>query len=378
MERLKQSKLLFWTLEVLAIVVLIWVLSQLQFLLQPIGQFIGAVFVPLLLSGFLYYLMNPLVKLLNKVKLGKFQLSRGLSVAIVMILFLAIIALAALMFIPSLVQQLTKIVASLPSTITALQHWLNSLNDHEMIQRLSQEIDFGKIQRQVQKHAGKFVMGTANSVGSLVGTLTTVVVTAITVPVMTIYMLLDGNKLSPFLQKFFAPKNKEKVADILQRLDKTISNYISGQAIEMLFVGVFTTIGYFLIGQEYALLLGVVAGLTNMIPYVGPYIGYIPAAIVALMQGGLKQFIFVTIIVLVVQQIDSNVIYPKIIGNTLQIHPLTILVLLLAAGNIAGIPGMILAVPAYAIVRTLVVYAWQLWKVHKSDSANETAKTVNE
>ncbi|RRG18458.1 AI-2E family transporter [Weissella viridescens] len=379
MERLKQSKLLYWTLEALAVVVLIWVLSQLSFVLKPIGQFIGAVFVPLIVSGFLYYLMNPVVKFVSKIKIGNRHISRGLSVAIVMILFLALIVLAIFTFVPNLVEQLTKVVASAPKSISGMQEWLKSLSNNEFVQRVSKELDLSKIQKHVQKYAEGFVVGTANGLGAFVGTLTGVVVTAITVPVMTIYMLLDGDKLVPFLQKLFVPKNKEKVADILHRLDNTISNYITGQAIEMIFVGVFTTIGYFMIGQEYALLLGVVAGLTNMIPYVGPYIGYIPAVIVALMQGGLKQAALVTIVVLVVQQIDSNLIYPRIIGNTLNIHPLTIIVILLAAGNIAGIPGMILAVPAYAIVRTIVVYAWQLWQLRntstESTDANNTPQT---
>ncbi|MHA7610800.1 Permease [Weissella viridescens] len=375
MERLKQSKLLYWTLEALAVVVLIWVLSQLSFVLKPIGQFIGAVFVPLIVSGFLYYLMNPVVKFVSKIKIGKRHLGRGLSVAIVMILFLAIIVLAIFTFVPNLVEQLTKVVASAPKSISGMQEWLKGLSNNELVRRISKELDLSNLQKHVQKYAEGFLVGTANGLGAVVGTLTGVIVTAITVPVMTIYMLLDGDKLVPFLQKLFVPKNKEKVADILHRLDETISNYITGQAIEMIFVGVFTTVGYFMIGQEYALLLGVVAGLTNMIPYVGPYIGYIPAVIVALMQGGFKQAALVTIVVLVVQQIDSNLIYPRIIGNTLNIHPLTIIVLLLAAGNIAGIPGMILAVPAYAIVRTIVIYAWQLWQLRNTSTTTDVTNT---
>lgn len=365
MQYLKQSRFFYWTIETLAIVVLIWVLSQLSFVLQPVGQFIGAVFVPLIISGFLFYLMNPAVKFLSKIKIGKFHLGRGASVAIVMISFIAIILLSFFSLIPSLVQQLTKVVASAPDTISATQAWLRDFSNNEMVQNITKQIDLDKIQKHAQKYAESIVMGTANGFGSLLGTLTSVVVTSITVPVMTIYMLLDGNKLSPFIQKLFERKNQPMVADILGRLDKTISNYITGQALEMLFVGVFTTLGYVLIGQNYTLLLGVIAGLTNVIPYVGPYIGYIPAVIVALMQGGVKQAILVTIIVLVVQQVDGNIVFPRIMGSTLNIHPLTILVLLLAAGNIAGIPGMILAVPAYAIVRTIVIYAWELWNLQK-------------
>ena len=117
------------------------------------------------------------------------------------------------------------------------------------------------------------------------------------------------------------------MAEILGRLNKTIAQYISGQAIEMIFVGVATTIGYFIIGQNYALLLGIFAGLTNLIPYVGPYIGLVPAIFVAFTQD-VWQVVWVVVVVLIVQQIDSNLIYPRIMGASLNIHPLTIIILL--------------------------------------------------
>ncbi len=208
----------------------------------------------------------------------------------------------------------------------------------------------------------------ATSLSSVIGKLTNVTVTAITVPVMTIYMLNDGHKLSPFIQKIFPSKQQDRISDVLSRLNRTIAQYISGQAIEMLFVGFFTTIGYFIIGQNYALLLGVFAGVTNIIPYVGPYIGLVPALFVAITDSPL-QALWVIVVVLIVQQVDSNLIYPRIMGASLNIHPLTIIVLLLAAGNIAGIAGMILAVPFYAIIRTITVYAWELWQVHRRDDS---------
>ena len=204
----------------------------------------------------------------------------------------------------------------------------------------------------------------ATSLSAVIAKLTGFTVTAITVPVMTIYMLNDGHKLSPFVQKVFPERQRSRISDVLGRLNKTLAQYISGQVVEMIFVGVFTAIGYFVIGQKYALLLGVFAGITNMIPYVGPYIGLVPALFVAITDS-IWQVVWVIVVVLIVQQIDSNLIYPRVMGASLHIHPLTIIVLLLAAGNIAGIAGMILAVPFYAVIRTIIVYAWQLWQLQQ-------------
>lgn len=145
-------------------------------------------------------------------------------------------------------------------------------------------------------------------------------------------------------------------------MNNTLSSYIAGQVIECLFVGVFTSIGYLIIHEPLALVLGIVAGLCNIIPYVGPYIGIAPALFVSLTMAPDK-LIWVIVVVLIVQQIDGNIIYPNIIGKTLKIHPLTIIVLLLAAGHIAGIAGMILCIPFYAVLKTVVEYMFDIYRI---------------
>jgi predicted PurR-regulated permease PerM len=341
--------------------------TQLRFILEPISQFIGAVFVPLIISGFLYYLLNPIVVFLQKIPLGKVKhVSRSWAITIVMLLLVGILIALLLMLLPTLVDQITGLIRNIPGLIDTIQQLVNEISKINIAKEYGIKLDFNKIQDEVQKFGQTVVAGMATSLSSVIGKLTNVTITAITVPVMTIYMLNDGHKLSPFIQRVFPSKQQDRISDVLSRLNQTIAQYISGQAIEMLFVGFFTTIGYFMIGQNYALLLGVFAGVTNIIPYVGPYIGLIPALFVAITYSPL-QALWVIIVVLIVQQVDSNLIYPKIMGASLNIHPLTIIILLLAAGNIAGIAGMILAVPFYAIIRTITVYAWELWRLHQNN-----------
>jgi len=365
------SKSFYVALELLVIATLLLVLSKLGFILTPIGQFIGGVFIPLLISGFLYYLLNPIVELLTKIPFGKYRIPRGISIAIVMVLFIGLIILAIGSFIPALAEQVSRIASGIPQYVREVQKFFESLSHETWFRNYVQEIDMSKIQQNVEKYGESVVMGTASGFGSVLGTVTSVTLAAITIPVMTIYMLADGKKLVPFVQRVMPKRLGDDVAELLGRLNQTLSHYISGQALEMIFVGVFTTIGYTIIGQRYALLLGVIAGITNLIPYVGPYIGYIPALFIGLMQGP-KEALAITIVVLVVQQIDSNILYPRIIGSTLSIHPLTILVILLAAGNIAGILGMILAVPVYAVIRTIVVYVAEVWKRDHQSKVEES------
>ncbi len=365
MKKLTQQPILYWTLELLALALLILIVAQLKFILEPIGQFIGAVFLPIVISGFLYYLLNPIVTLLEKVPLTKTKkLSRTIAITIVMVISLFLLVVGGINLVPRVVTQLVNIVSAIPDVIKEAQKFIQTTADTPLFKQLDAHIDTTSWQSKFEKFAESFLSGTANGMSSLIAAVMNITVTSITVPVMTIYMLADGKRLVPFLQRVFPKLKQDRVGDIIGRLNDTISHYITGQVIEMIFVGVFTTVGYFLIGEKYALLLGVVAGIANIIPYVGPYIGIVPAIMVALTQST-WQVVWVVVVVLIVQQIDGNLLYPRIIGATLNIHPMTIIVILLAAGNIAGIPGMILAIPLYAVVRTLVVYAWELF--HLSD-----------
>ena len=375
LEHVKRSKTLFWTIELLAIALLVLIVAQLRFILEPIGQFIGAVFVPLIISGFLYYILNPVVGALQKVPLSKTRhVSRGWAITIVMLLLLSILVALLLTLLPALVDQIASLVKNIPVLVDTIQHWANQLSQINFSKEYGIDFNLDKLQQEVQNIGKTVVSGMATSLSAVIAKLTSFTVTAITVPVMTIYMLYDGNKLAPFIQKVFPSKQQARISDILGRLNQTLAQYISGQVLEMIFVGVFTAVGYFMIGQKYALLLGVFAGITNMIPYVGPYIGLVPALFVGLTDSFWQAF-WVIVVVLIVQQVDSNLIYPRVMGASLHVHPLTIIVLLLAAGNIAGIAGMILAVPFYAVIRTVIVYAWQLWQIQQMPEV-DTEKTI--
>ncbi len=191
--------------------------------------------------------------------------------------------------------------------------------------------------------------------------------TIVTVPFVLFYMLKDGPKLLPNIKRMLPDKQADVIGDLLVKMSDTIAKYISGQVIECLFVGTFSAIGYGLVGIPYALLIGIFAGITNIIPYLGPYIGLVPAIFIALSMS-FKEVILVIVVCVVVQQIDGNLVYPNVIGKTLDIHPLTIIMILLAAGNIAGLLGMILAIPLYAVSKVVVTYVYDIIKLQNSDT----------
>lgn len=353
---------LFWPSLLLVIASLIWVCTKIQFIFQPFLTFISVVFVPLILSGFLYYMLNPILKLLLKVRLGRFRLNRGVASLLLVLMLILIICGGLAMLIPPVVKEITSLVTHLPQTASGLQRQLNDTIQHSPLKNIDLTAYYRQFDHQLANYAQVVLKGLSSRIGDVVNAVTNITVVTITVPVMLFYMLKDGSKLGPSIQKWLSPHHAKEVDQLLGKMNDTLSSYIAGQVIECLFVAVFTSLGYLLIHQPLALVLGIVAGLCNIIPYIGPYIGIAPALFVSLTMAPQK-LILVIIVVIVVQQIDGNVIYPNIIGKTLQIHPLTIILLLLAAGHIAGIAGMILCIPFYAVLKTIAEYFFDIYRI---------------
>ena len=368
-EKIKNSKLMFWSVELLIIATLILVSSKIDFVFQPIGTFFTTLFAPILIAGFLYYLLNPLVNLLMKM-----GVKRLAAIALIFILLIGMIVLIFMSIIPNLVEQLVSLARNIPGFISNMQTWLQELANHATRFPLFKELDVDKYISNLDVSAGSIIQqsltGVTNGLGSVIGKITTIVLLLVTVPFILFYMLKDGEKLVPNIERLFPEKQRENIKGLLQQLNKTLSDYISGQAIECLFVGTFTFLGYLLIGVDYAFLFGVIAGLTNLIPYLGPYLGLAPALIYTFFDSPTRALLCI-VVVIIVQQIDGNVIYPNVIGKSLNIHPLTIILILLVAGNLSGILGVFLGVPVYAILRTLVVFVVKIVKQSKQEEREQ-------
>ena len=368
-EKIKNSKLMFWSVELLIIATLILVSSKIDFVFQPIDTFFTTLFAPILIAGFLYYLLNPLVNLLMKM-----GVKRLAAIALIFILLIGMIVLIFMSIIPNLVEQLVSLARNIPGFISNMQTWLQELANNATRFPLFKELDVDKYISNLDVSAGSIIQqsltGVTNGLGSVIGKITTIVLLLVTVPFILFYMLKDGEKLVPNIERLFPEKQRENIKGLLQQLNKTLSDYISGQAIECLFVGTFTFLGYLLIGVDYAFLFGVIAGLTNLIPYLGPYLGLAPALIYTFFDSPTRALLCI-VVVIIVQQIDGNVIYPNVIGKSLNIHPLTIILILLVAGNLSGILGVFLGVPVYAILRTLVVFVVKIVKQSKQEEREQ-------
>ncbi|GAP02930.1 integral membrane protein [Fructobacillus pseudoficulneus] len=363
----KFKHIFFWTIEALALACLIFLVFRFDFLMHPLAVFANTVFMPLLVAGFLYYVLKPIMKAIEKIKIKGWQMPRTLAVWITFTLFLLVVVGAFVIFVPLILNEITNMIASLPSVIRHAQNYANEIMHESWFKRLNITISDDEIKNTITKYGTSLLSLTAGTLQSVIMGTTSFTINALMVPIILFYMLNDADHFLPAVKNFF-PKNKAKdVFELGGQLDKTIERYISGQAIQMVFVGFAMSIGYWLTGLPYIWLLGFVAGVANIVPYVGPFIGVIPAVVVALSISW-KMTIGIAITMAIVQQVNGSIIYPALIGKSLKIHPLTVMLLLLGAGNLWGMVGMIIVVPVYAIIRTIALYAY---KLHVSQNKND-------
>ncbi|GAO99874.1 AI-2E family transporter [Fructobacillus ficulneus] len=370
----KLKNVFFWTIEALALACLIFLIFNFEFLMHPIAVFLNTVFMPLLVAGFFYYVLKPIMKLIEKINIKGWQMSRTLAVWITFSLFMIVFVGSIIIFVPLILGEITNLVNSIPDFIQHGQNFANDIVKEPWFKRLHISVSDKDIKNSVSKYGTSVLSMTAGTLQSVITGATSFTINALMVPIILFYMLNDSNHFLPAVKNFF-PKNKVKdVYELGRQLDRTIERYISGQAIQMVFVGFAMSIGYLLTGLPYIWLLGFIAGVANIVPYVGPFIGVIPAVIVALSISW-KMLIGIGIAMAIVQQVNGSILYPAVIGKSLQIHPLTVMLLLLGAGNLWGIVGMIIVVPFYAIARTIILYVYKL-HMRQKESENETKTEI--
>ncbi|WP_214734010.1 AI-2E family transporter [Exiguobacterium sp. s154] len=368
MQRMFENKwyrALFWTLTIFLV---IWVGTQISFVFEPIQVILALVTVPLIVAGLFFYFLVGIVDFLEKRLKGK----RTLAVAITLIGLVLIFTLVFSILGPVLGEQITSLVNAMPSIAKELQKQAFAVRDtllqNEFFARFMAENDemFRNLTTNITSYLGDLFGNIASSFGQVVGFVTSAVITIVVIPFMLLYMLLDGKRLPDAIVKLLPSNYEKETRHILHDMHETVRSYVNAQLLVAFFVGITSLIGLWIIDVDYAILLALFMMVTNIIPYVGPFLGAAPAVVVAFIQDPIK-VLWVIVIIIIVQQIESNVISPLIQGKSLKVHPLTIIIVLLVAGNLAGIIGMLIAVPFYAVAKTVVQNIVRIYKLRERE-----------
>ena len=306
---------------------------------------------PLFIGIAVAWLFDPFVK-----KMKKKGIKRTLGATIAYIIFIAILAIIIGSIIPILIEQINDFAKSLPSIFDSIKNWINDIFD-----KLNniEGLDAMSMKDEVYKKVENFGIGLTSSLPELlintVKSFFSGIGTFLIGLIIGFYLLVGFDNANELMITWLPKRMQNDARDLLNEVNTSFRRFIKGAFYDCSLVFVVTSLGFMLVGLKGALLFGLFCGITNVIPYAGPYIGGVPAVIVGFSQGPLTGLLTL-LVVFVVQFLEGNLLQPVIMSKTTKLHPVTIMVGLLIFGHFFGIVGMVLSTPIIAAIKIIIIY----------------------
>ena len=318
---------------------------------------VTSIYLPIILSVIIAFILNPIVDFFCHlpVRYGKRELPRPLGILLAFILAaVTFMTLGTFILLP-FIHEFDKFIVELPGLMRKIQSITLAIEHQATTIELPDNVR-GLLNQSISRAASFSVELAKHIVNALVG-FASQVVELVVVPVLTYYLLKDWRSLqSSFIDVFSIPY-RLRLSQILKEMGHVISGYIRGQVLISLIIGLFVFVGMYMFRVDYPLVLGLLAALTETIPVVGPVIGAVPAVLLAFIASPTLA-VKVIIFYIVIQQVENQLIVPKIMGHTINLHPILVVISLLIGGSLYGVIGMMLAVPVAALLKVLVRHLW--------------------
>ena len=319
------------------------------------------VLVPFVLGLVLAYLLLPLVHWLERhmpARLRAWRVARPLSIILTYLLFVLIIAGVVAFLVPVMARQVGTFLERIPQYSDQLgdlvqkgREWYGSNIPESW--KATVEANLAEIGQgvlgQAQDSLGGMIRAVFSSFNFLVG--------LVIIPFWLFYILQDESRVKSGIMKALHPELRADVQSLASLVDHVLSAYVRGQLILCLFVGTLATIAMLIIGVPFALVLGLIAGIFEVLPNIGPYLGAIPAILVALATNPVSA-IWVAVAFFAIQMIENLVLVPRISGKSVKLHPALVMMVLVIGGQLAGFWGMLIAVPVTAVIRDVFLYLY--------------------
>jgi predicted PurR-regulated permease PerM len=344
----------FWGIFTAAFLIFLW--------------FLGDMMLPYVIGAAIAYFLDPVAD-----RLERLGLSRVLATVIISVMAALIFVVGALMIVPLLVEQTLSLFSIAPTLAGDLQAFLTkqfpSLMDSESILRKS----LLSIGESIQARGGEFLNTALASVSSLVN----VALLFVIVPVVSFYLLLDWDRMVQKIDDLLPRDHAPIIRRLAKEIDDTLAGFVRGMGTVSLILGSYYAVALMLVGLQFGLVVGVIAGLVTFIPYVGALVGGALAIGLGLFQfwGDWVSLGLVGGIFVLGQMIEGNVLTPKLVGSSVGLHPVWLLIALSVFGSIFGFIGMLIAVPVAAIIGVVIRYVvteYKLGRLYKGLSEQDT------
>ncbi|MHA0855629.1 AI-2E family transporter [Paenibacillus sp. CMAA1364] len=347
----KWFRLMIWILLGLIIVYFVWLLRP---LFIHAYQFLKIILAPFVVAMIISYVLNPVVCMLQNRKVP-----RLIAVLLIYAVFISSLVVILMNIIPMFIDQLDELNEHLPEMTMNAQYFVTNLDSNLLPSGVRNGVMDWFFQWEDRLAHG--ISDFMNNIGNTIN----VVLNIFIVPFLIFYILKDFDVFEKVVVSYLPRSGRKTIVVALKEIDGALGSYVRGQFMVCLIIGVLAYIGYMIIGMPYALLLASVVAVFNVIPYLGPFLGAAPAVIMA-STVSFRMVLFVIVVNTVCQMMESNVISPQIVGRKLHLHPVLIIFALLVGGELAGIIGLILAVPLLATLKVIVQHLFTYYIKRKT------------
>ena len=323
-----------------------------------IADSVRVIWLPIAFAAGLVFLLEPTVRAFDRV-----GFRRVFSAIFALIAFIGLIVAVVVLVLPTIREQAADFIERLPELWLALTDGLR-----DVAARLGYDVDEMLSQQALeewlndpanQETLQNLLFGFGAGAGTLIRGVTEAILVIGLAPVLALYLLIDLDKYRAQFIELTPPQHREEVAYVGSEVGSSLGSFVRGQLLVALIVGVASSIGMWAIDLPFWLIVGLLAGVLNLIPFLGPLVGGALAAIVALLNGDMSQAIWAVVIFTAIQQVDNHVITPLVQRTRVKLSPLVIVLALIIGGSLAGLLGVLIAVPLTAAVRIVLGHLWR-------------------
>lgn len=331
-------------IKLFGILLIIYILYLLFPGIKMFLNYILKILLPFIIGFIGAYILYPIV-----VKLTNFKISYKASAIIVVCVFLVITTFIGVLVVPKTIEQINKLVENIPNYIDSVSNFLDTL---------SKKLDYlpynlRPTPENVTNYLNSFFDKSFLNVNKLIENWSFYFLTILITPILIVYFLLDFKRILTFIKELLIKYEKEKIYDILIEINLAMRSYLNGVIVVMIILSLLATFAFKIIGIQFSLLWGIIIGITNIIPYIGPYLGGI-IVVGFTMTTAIHKALSVLIVVVILQLVESNFITPNIHSKTTNSSPILVLLFISIFGKFFGIFGMIIAVPILSIFQILL------------------------
>lgn len=348
-DRLRRVSLVIWVS--LGSLALIWIFIQ-------IANSVRIIWLPLVFSAGLVFLLNPLVSAFERLRVP-----RIVGTFLAFLTLAALLVAAGFLLVPVVRQQSADFAEQLPNLYETILVWLEDTGRNlgldigppptlEVIQDWIQDPANQETIQQVIGNFGSFGGDLIRGVAELLAVL-------VVTPLLALYMLIDLPRTKGLATELTPPRHREETVFVAGQVVTALGSFVRGQLLVAFIVGLAGSLGLWILDIPFWLIIGILSGILNLVPFAGPVVGGALAALVALLDGSLTKALIAVVIFTLIQQLDNHVITPLVQRARVQLSPMVIVLALIIGGSLAGLLGVLVAVPLTAAIRIIVGHLWR-------------------